>query len=97
VGAQTTAAATAAAPVIETAITMVPPPAPKNKMTFIMLGLFLGALGGHNFYAGYRTKAIIQLCLSLLTLGYGSPMSWLWAVIEICTVNRDSRGIQFSS
>lgn len=84
-------------PVIESAITNVPPPEAKKKMTFIMLGIFLGALGAHNFYAGYYGKATTQLCLSVLTIGYGSPMSWLWAVIEICTVNQDSKGVQFSS
>lgn len=90
-------AAPSSIPVIESAITMVPPPEAKKKMTFIMLGVFLGALGAHNFYAGYYGKATVQLCLSLLTIGYGSPMAWLWAVIEICTVNQDSRGVQFSS
>ena len=83
--------------VIDSAITYVPPPVAKNKMTFILLGVFLGALGAHNFYAGYTGKAIAQLCLSVLTLGYGSPMAWLWAVIEICIVNQDSRGVQFQS
>lgn len=83
--------------IIESAITTIPPPEAKNKMTFILLGVFLGALGGHNFYAGYYGKAVGQLCLTVLTLGYGSPMSWLWAVIEICTVSQDNRGIQFQS
>jgi TM2 domain-containing protein/RING finger family protein len=69
----------------------------KNKMTFVMLGLFLGALGGHNFYAGYRGKAVLQLCMSVLTLGIGAPMAWIWAVIEICIVNTDSKGVQFRS
>lgn len=89
--------APASTPVIDSAITRVPPPEAKKKMTFVMLGIFLGALGVHNFYAGYHGKATVQLCLSVLTIGYGSPMAWLWAVIEICTVNQDSRGIQFSS
>ena len=75
----------------------VPGPEAKNKMTFTMLGLFLGAFGAHNFYAGYTAKAIIQLCLSVLTLGFGIPMSWIWAVIEICIVNRDSTGVPFSA
>jgi TM2 domain-containing membrane protein YozV len=75
----------------------VPPVRAKSKITFIMLGLFLGAVGGHNFYAGYNAKAIIQLCLTVFTIGYGSPMAWIWAVIEICIVDRDSKGIQFSS
>jgi TM2 domain/Prokaryotic RING finger family 1 len=69
----------------------------KRKITFIMLGLFLGAVGGHNFYAGYTSKAVIQLCLTVLTIGYGAPMTWIWAVIEICIVDRDSKGVQFSS
>jgi len=29
----------------------------KNKMTFVMLGVLLGALGAHNFYAGYKKKS----------------------------------------
>ncbi len=84
-------------PMIGTAIFPISQPVAKNKMTFILLGVFLGALGGHNFYAGYYGKAIGQLCLSVLTLGYGSPMAWLWAVVEICTVNHDSKGVQFQS
>ncbi len=91
------AAAAASPALIDSAITRVPEPEAKNKMTFILLGVFLGALGGHNFYAGYYGKAIGQICLSVLTLGFGSPMSWIWAVIEICTVSCDSKGVQFQS
>jgi TM2 domain-containing membrane protein YozV len=73
----------------------VPEGQPKNRTTFIVLGALLGALGAHNFYAGYHKKAIGQLAITLLTLGFGSPMSWIWAIIDICTVNRDKRGIEF--
>lgn len=69
----------------------------KAKMTFVMLGVLLGALGAHNFYAGYRKKAIAQLCLTVLTLGFGAPMSWIWAIIDVLTVERDSQGILFES
>jgi len=69
----------------------------KAKMTFVMLGILLGPLGAHNFYAGYKKKAIGQLCLTALTLGYGAPMSWIWAIIDVLTVERDSQGIQFES
>src|SRR6266702_1049762 len=41
---------------------------PKSRTTYIVLGIFLGALGVHNFYAGYTGRAIGQLCLSVLTL-----------------------------
>lgn len=70
---------------------------PKNRTTFILLGALLGAFGAHNFYAGYTKKGGIQLAITLLTLGFGSPMSWMWAVIDICTINSDSRGVQFES
>ena len=70
---------------------------PRKRTSYIMLGALLGAFGAHNFYAGYHKKAGIQLAITLLTLGLGSPMSWLWAVIDICTIDRDVRGVQFES
>lgn len=74
---------------------VVPEGQPKNRTTFIVLGALLGALGAHNFYAGYYKKAIGQLAITGLTLGFGSPMSWIWAIIDICTVNKDKRGVEF--
>jgi TM2 domain-containing membrane protein YozV len=70
---------------------------PKNRTTFIVLGALLGAMGAHNFYAGYTKKGVIQLAITVVTLGFASPMSWIWAIIDICTVNQDNRGIQFES
>lgn len=70
---------------------------PKSRTTYIVLGALLGAVGAHSFYAGYKTRGGIQLAITLLTLGFGSPMSWIWAIIDICTVGKDSRGIQFES
>jgi hypothetical protein len=70
---------------------------PRNRSSFIILGALLGAFGAHNFYARYYKKAGMQLAITLLTLGFGSPMSWMWAVIDICTIDRDARGIQFES
>ncbi|MDQ2945946.1 MAG: TM2 domain-containing protein, partial [Acidobacteriota bacterium] len=55
--------------------------------------IFLGALGIHNFYAGYKGKAIAQLCLTVFSIGILSLVSWIWAIVEICTVDRDSRNI----
>ncbi len=92
-----TAAAMAPTTVIESAFTNIPAPEAKNKMTFVLLGIFLGSFGAHNFYAGYTSKAVLQLCITLLTIGFAAPMTWIWAVIEICIVNRDSRDIEFRS
>jgi TM2 domain-containing membrane protein YozV len=81
-----------------TASTLEPPaPEPKSRTTYIVLGALLGALGAHSFYAGYYKKGGIQLAITVLTLGFGSPMSWMWAVIDICTINEDSVGVQFES
>jgi TM2 domain-containing membrane protein YozV len=68
----------------------------KSRSTFIVLGIFLGALGVHNFYGGYTGKAVGQLCLSVLTLGYLAIVSWIWAIIEICIVTKDSTGLDFN-
>jgi TM2 domain-containing membrane protein YozV len=68
----------------------------KSRTTYIVLGIFLGALGIHNFYAGYTGRAVGQLCLTVLTLGYLGIASWIWAIIEICIVEKDSTGLNFS-
>lgn len=70
---------------------------PKSRTTYIVLGALLGAFGAHNFYAGYAKKAGVQLAITVLTLGFGSPMSWIWAIIDICTIGRDGQGVQFES
>jgi hypothetical protein len=74
-----------------------PDPNAKNRTTFILLGTLLGAVGAHNFYAGYRKKAIAQLCISVVSLGFASPMAWVWAVIDVFTVDRDGAGVKFKS
>jgi len=68
----------------------------KSRSTYIVLGIFLGALGIHNFYAGYVGRGVGQLCLSVFTLGYLGIISWIWAIIEICIVQKDSTGLDFN-
>lgn len=68
----------------------------KSRTSYIVLGIFLGALGIHNFYAGYTGRAVGQLCLTVLTLGALAIVSWVWAIIEICIVEKDSTGLRFS-
>jgi TM2 domain-containing membrane protein YozV len=68
----------------------------KSRTAYIVLGIFLGALGIHNFYAGYTGRAVGQLCLTVLTLGYLGIVSWIWAIIEVCIVEKDSAGLNFS-
>jgi TM2 domain-containing membrane protein YozV len=68
---------------------------PKTRVIFVLLGIFLGVFGVHNFYAGYVKKGSIQLCVTLLSCFYGAVVSWIWAIVEICTVNKDAEGKQF--
>jgi TM2 domain-containing membrane protein YozV len=71
------------------------PVPPKTRVVFVLLGIFLGVFGVHNFYTGYVKKGTIQLCLTLLTCFYGAAVSWIWAIVEICVVNKDAEGTQF--
>lgn len=86
------APATAASP----ALAYTPVRYAKSRTTYILLGVFLGAVGAHNFYAGYTGRAVGQLCLSVLTLFYLAIIAWVWAIVEICIVDKDSAGIEFS-
>lgn len=40
----------------------------KSKMVAGLLGIFLGAFGAHNFYLGFKNKAILQLVSSILSI-----------------------------
>lgn len=69
---------------------------PRNRLAFILLGILLGIFGAHNFYAGYWKRGILQLCITVLTFFYGSFITLVWAIVEVCTVERDSNNIPFS-
>ena len=70
---------------------------PKSRLAYILLALFLGCFGVHNFFAGYTGRGIAQLLLTLISFGFLSPVIWVWAIIEICTVTKDARGVDFVS
>ena len=65
----------------------------KSRTAYILLGVFLGAFGAHNFYAGYTYRAVAQLAITICTLFFGAIVSWIWAVVDVCVVDRDSRNI----
>lgn len=69
----------------------------KSKLVAGLLGIFLGAFGVHNFYLGYKGKAIAQLLISLLTCGFGAFASSIWGLIEgimilAGKINKDGKG-----
>jgi len=57
-------------------------PNAKSKLAAGLLGIFLGAIGVHNFYLGYTGKAMGQLLLSVLSCGVLSVISGIWGLIE---------------
>ncbi len=75
-----------------------PQPAPfaKSRTTYVLLAIFFGPLGIHNFYAGYTGKAVAQLLISLLSGGCLGICVVVWSIIEACTVTRDANGVPFS-
>lgn len=87
---------------------LVPPPPPppqnlsvpnaKSRVAFILLGVFLGGLGIHNFYAGYTGKAVAQLLANLfLFWTVVVPVGiWIWILVEVITVTHDAQGRPFA-
>lgn len=68
--------------------------ASKSRGLYVILGLFLGCLGIHNFYAGYFGKGAAQLIITLL-LGWiviGFIITAIWALLEILVVDIDAAG-----
>ena len=68
----------------------------KSRAAYILLGLFLGGLGIHNFYAGYAGRGIAQLLLNLyLWWTIIVPIGiTIWVIIEVITTDRDSNGFK---
>ena len=68
----------------------------KSKVAFVLRGVFLGSLGIHNFYIGRTKQGVIQLLITVLSAGMLSLASWIWAIVDICTINADASGVPLS-
>ncbi|MFM2382596.1 MAG: hypothetical protein RL515_583 [Verrucomicrobiota bacterium] len=65
--------------------------APKTRLTYILLALFLGSLGIHNFYSGHTKHGVIKLVL-LIACGLGLLVNPIWSIVEMITVKQDAQG-----
>lgn len=70
----------------------------KSKLAAGLLGIFLGALGIHNFYLGKNSRALVQLLVSVLSCGVLSWAMAIWGLVEgimILTgnINTDANGV----
>ena len=69
----------------------------KSKLVVLLLAIFLGEFGVHNFYIGNIKNGVIQLVLGVLCLGI---VSWIWALYEAVqiyqgAVTTDPNGVPF--
>lgn len=64
----------------------------KSRTTYTVLGVTLGFLGVHNFYLGRTGVGVAQLLITLLSFGFLFWLSWIWAAIDVLTVEYDQDG-----
>jgi TM2 domain-containing membrane protein YozV len=80
-------------------MTEIPTPAasaPKSRTAYILLAVFLGAYGVHNFYAGDKKAGLIKILVTFLTCFIGALPMWIWAIVEAINVKQDAQGVQFN-
>lgn len=70
----------------------------KSRGTYVILGILLGMLGIHNFYAGRFMRGALQLACTTL-LGWfvvGLFITAFWVLIDLFTVSTDGAGDSFA-
>lgn len=67
-------------------------PAQVERQTYVWLAVFCGYLGVHNLYANRTSAGIIQLCATVLSCFLAIPVTWIWALVEAATIDRDGTG-----
>lgn len=71
---------------------------PKSGAVYILLAWFLGTIGIHNFYAGFVSRGLVQLFLTLLSplfLFIPLLVTALWAFADLMFKNKDRSGKRF--
>lgn len=66
---------------------------PRIRLNYILLALFAGVFGIHDFYAGYTNRGILAFILTLTW--FGSIISAIMALYDIATVTHDAAGVRF--
>ena len=70
---------------------------PKSKVAAILLAFFLGTLGIHRFYMGHTVTGVVMLLITVLTLGFGTIITWPWSIVDMILIAtgglRDSNNV----
>ena len=68
----------------------------KSRGIYIILGVLLGGLGLHNFYAGHLGRGAGQLVLTILAVVLWLPLAAVamavWVIAELCLETTDGAG-----
>lgn len=69
----------------------------KSRTVYVLLGLFMGTLGIHNFYAARPNRAVGQLLTTLLMGWLIIPLLavWIWSIVDICAITTDGNDVKF--
>lgn len=69
----------------------------KSRGIYVILGLFFGLLGVHNFYAGYFGRGVAQLLIVAITGWFvvGLVVVAIWVIVELFVVTQDAAGDAF--
>ena len=62
----------------------------KSRLAAGLLGIFLGGLGIHNFYLGYKGRGILQLALTVMSFGIASAWGMIEGILILCGVYRQT-------
>ena len=65
---------------------------PRSRLTYILLALFAGIFGLHDFYAGYKFRGMLALLLTLTF--FGMFISAIMALYDIVNVTHDASGVK---
>lgn len=67
---------------------------PKSKLVAGLLGILLGPWGVHRFYLGYVGTGILQIVVTICTLGIGGLWGFIEGIICLCGGMRDADGLE---
>lgn len=70
----------------------------KTRFIYVLLGLFFGLFGVHNFYAGYSGRAFAQLLITVFLFWLIIPLICVgvWVVVDLIITTQDSTGQAFA-
>ena len=74
---------------------------PKSRLTALLLGIFVGSFGAHNFYLGKTSRGVAQAVISsvgLILFGVPTFGMFVWSCVEWIFIatgkGKDSQGLK---